>query len=259
MNAREIIIARIDRFSYRPNSHLSGNANDNAIIAIGRPWSAGDFTYATNQHLLVRVPRIGLNEFPENPCAPKGEAIRRPDGSIVSHKELFQNEFYRAAGFTNSITLEPHGLKKEECEDCKGSGVQPGIMQCPQCEGDGTVPLSVDDDEYEKCVKCNGKGKVDDPVNTEPCSHCEGEKVRYREHVFIGDVKEDESEAWTKIRGGGDFFAARYLDLLLNNLPGSIRIVVPGNERPAYFVFDGGDGFIMPIRIEATITKSIKA
>lgn len=37
------------------------------------PWSAGDFSYASNGHILLRVPRLA--EIPENSRAPKVDRL----------------------------------------------------------------------------------------------------------------------------------------------------------------------------------------
>lgn len=46
-----------------------------SAAAIGRPWSRGKWTYATNGHVLVRLPR--LPDVDDNPLAPDGEALIR--------------------------------------------------------------------------------------------------------------------------------------------------------------------------------------
>lgn len=90
------------------------------------------------------------------------------------------------------------------------------LKTCPGCHGSGAV--------------LTGKGK---PAI---CPLCEGEKqVVNRRAVQIGEWR----------------FAAHYLARLAT-LPG-IRIAPPGKKlAPLFFVFDGGEGLLMPVRSETT-------
>jgi hypothetical protein len=147
------------------------------------PWSRGDHTFATNGHIIVRVPR--LEGIEENDAAPDV-----------------------------SKALE-HGEAKEwfplsEIKIPKYSG-----FVCPECDGSGK-----EDDECEKCGHqkncegCGGTGKID---RITP--------------VAVGEVS----------------FQAKYL-ALIKNLP-NCRIAPSGPETQAQFIFDGGDGSLMPMKV----------
>lgn len=75
--------------------------------------------------------------------------------------------------------------------------------------------------EYKECSVCEGKG----------CDDCNG----------IGKY-----EVLAKTEIDGIFFNNSYLRLI-KNLPGCKFGPVSG-KKPAWFEFDGGDGFLMPMR-----------
>lgn len=90
-----------------------------------QPWSWGEWTYATNGHIMVRVPRMA--DVPENEKAPDGEAVM---GKQVSPKNWIP---------VPAATMPPD----VECEDCNGTG----IAQCN---------LGHDHD----CENCGHTGKI---------------------------------------------------------------------------------------------------
>ena len=44
-------------------------------VHIDQPFSKGEWTYATDVHIVVRVPRLHIPQFPENKDAPDCELI----------------------------------------------------------------------------------------------------------------------------------------------------------------------------------------
>lgn len=98
---------------------------------ISRPFSIGAWTYATNGHVMVRIPR--RPDIPENPEAP----ARAP--------ELFDEVPKSRMHFLPAPKFElpaPHELESEvECEDCCGGGK---AHACPDCR--------------HPCSECDGKG-----------------------------------------------------------------------------------------------------
>jgi hypothetical protein len=93
-----------------------------------RPWSRGDWTWATNGHILIRVPRRA--DVPENDEAPDPSKILAPfDGTKLAAR----------------APIELPAVTMDECDDCSGAGY--GIHGCPYCECD--------------CGTCGGTGKVD--------------------------------------------------------------------------------------------------
>lgn len=122
--------------------------NDEIHPKMQRPWSAGEFTFATNGHLLIKVPR--LQDVPEmvNP--------------IDVTRGWPQEE--AAEWFDVPACEAPADVV---CPKCKGK--QPKTGACPECAGDGEIEFSNMHNTYTvECATCDGEG-------TEPiCSNCDG-------------------------------------------------------------------------------------
>src|SRR5271166_6020370 len=102
---------------------------------MARPWSRGEFTYATNGHIMVRIPRLA--EVPE-----------RSDGPDVESKVM-----PLLADQTETAPLPAYELPKvdkDECLTCNGRGL---IHGCPDCKC--------------KCYDCDGTGAVRVKVSIE--------------------------------------------------------------------------------------------
>jgi hypothetical protein len=93
--------------------------------AIRQPFSQGDFTYATNGHIAVRVPRLAA--VPDHPSAPTMERLWVRPAQVKAHAVM-------AAALP-----EPTFLK---CEECEGRGRE---HTCPDCTC--------------VCEWCNGEGR----------------------------------------------------------------------------------------------------
>ncbi len=92
-----------------------------------QPWSVGDYTYATNGHIIVRVPR--RSDVPENPQAPNNAP------------RLFAT--FPQAGFRALHVVPLPAPKEKKCLHCNGRGHE---HDCPDCEC--------------VCENCNGTGNV---------------------------------------------------------------------------------------------------
>lgn len=95
---------------------------------LGKPFSRGDFTYATNGQIIIRVPR--RDEVPPSDVAPTAE-------------QLFAGA--RSDGFRplRSVVLPPPKRGTVDCADCDGRGKE---HDCPDCECE--------------CTTCHGTGRV---------------------------------------------------------------------------------------------------
>ena len=104
------------------------------------PYSIGDYTYATDDIILIRVPR--MPEYSENPKAPDPEKIEY---------ERNPEKWYSVGDIKK--------LKSADCDFCGGEGKN---FVCPECDGHGTVWLSNNYSEYPgiDCNSCDGKGKI---------------------------------------------------------------------------------------------------
>ena len=95
--------------------------------AIGQPWSDGEFTYATDAAIIVRVPR--LSDVPENPNAPTSAVAARIFETATDGKWSALPEFTAPKYVT--------------CENCGGGG----NCDCPDCVDTHT------------CGICHGTGE----------------------------------------------------------------------------------------------------
>ncbi len=71
-------------------------------------------------------------------------------------------------------------FKKTTCDNCDGSGAEPGseMKTCPRCEGEGVITQTQRSffgqiRQQSVCPQCHGTGEVPE----KPCSVCEGQKV----------------------------------------------------------------------------------
>lgn len=111
---------------------------------INRPFSRGEFSYATNGHIMVRVPR--RSDVEENTVSPATETIY---------------DQHPAASFEPAPAIELPGhaavLEKEECTECNGTGsgceCENCQCDCQSCDGTGGV-------ENEQLISVGFKGAI---------------------------------------------------------------------------------------------------
>ena len=95
--------------------------------ALATPWSVGDFTFACNARLLVRVSR--RSEVPERSDAPDCE-------------KLITASWPASAVYWAPLPAST-GAQLTACEGCDG-----GQCKCPRCQAP------------HECLNCGGTGKV---------------------------------------------------------------------------------------------------
>ena len=189
------------------------------------PWSTGTYSYATNGHMIVRVPRLA--EVPERDDAP-------PTDYLFPYKE--PPEWIPLS----TIAMPDIAPETEKtCPDCNGAVGDEGA-DCPECDGDGIVEFDNEYSDYEiDCKTCNGEGKVKE---CETCNSTGKIKVKSLNPVAVG----------------GEHFQLNYL-LTLKSLP-NCKIgpnpALPLKQTP--FVFYGGDGLLMPMNLAGGGWKEVK-
>lgn len=85
------------------------------------PWSKGDHTFATNGHIIIRVPRT---DAPERKNAP----------GLSELEHWFKTEP------VEWYPIPPVNPKKQPCEECNGKGkhkYQGTFINCEECDGTG--------------------------------------------------------------------------------------------------------------------------
>lgn len=191
------------------------------------PFSRGDYSYATNGHIAVRVAR--RDDIAENEKAPKAE-----------------NAFARAAtqlgdrNGASSIAMLPTAPTKS-CMKCRGFGK---IVNCLECEGKGYRECDLGHEH--DCEECDGDGVFSarhemDASTGLRCERCGG----------TGTIPEiDEGRGVYIVFPGEHCVQFRYL-LLISELPGvRWRLHGRSKEDPIPFWFEGGEGLPMPVRYQ---------
>ena len=189
-------------------------STDSFRININKPFSKGDYTYATNGHIMVRVSKVeGI-----------GEQETSDTIKAVNPVPLFsdiENLVYVPIPDIPPTTYE-------QCQRCEGAGK---LKTCPECDGDGFVCFTNRYSDYEcDCETCGGTGKL--AGDQETCGKCIGTgKIAKREFTIVGGQKYDN----------------KYLSMI-KELP-DCEIAETGGLKAAHFKFTGGDGLLMPVEI----------
>jgi hypothetical protein len=163
-------------------------SKDESRAAICRPFSIGEWTYATDGRIMVRVSR--REDVPEYDSSPKSA----PDlfiGTVRPWRELPDFEAYPL-----------DALEREK--------------DCERCNGDGWVT----------CASCG---------NSERCSECDGDGII------------DEAPEQKGVMIDGTPLGQLYLTLI-KALPNARIGVALHSTHPAHFIFDGGEGILMPLK-----------
>ena len=184
------------------------------------PFSIGEYSYATDGHVAIRIPR--RDDVPEIENAPDIGKVFAPLVDLA-----FQP--------LPSITILAVSLP--ECRDCDGKGYG---EKCSECHGEGNHGC---DCEYcgRECDECDGTGIMiadgDLPEDQRlPCETCDGRGTRLddRDIVFSDEL----------------VLAARFIERLLA-LPGPHEMAIQTHSAfgtPQFFRFNGGIVAIMPRR-----------
>lgn len=203
---------------------------DETKVNLCTPYSRGEYTFATNGHMQIRVPR--LVEVPEREDAPI---------VVISESDPVGKNYLKEPA--EWLPVPAVTVASEPCKQCGGTG---SGVECPECKGDGYVELSTDFNDYDSpdCKTCNGTGQISaagyerlkgrmlwlpesKPVT---CDNCHTGQVWPMAGEIVGGVK----------------INVRFLDLI-GRLPGA-QLGVFGELDVARFRFDGGDGLVMPMR-----------
>jgi RecJ-like exonuclease len=189
---------------------------------IRAPFSDEQFTYATDGHIIIRVPRIPEITVPGGTTFPQWQSMPWDHDSLTDWKPL-------------SVEI-PEG-QRVDCKSCDGTGK---IITCQDCDGDGEVEYqyeSLGGKTYDydlECPVCEGRGKMNG--DGERCEDCNGQGYRIEAvPVKIGAI---------------GLSISNQLLQRVKDLPG-LEIAVKGRIEdmpPVRFRFDGGCGIIMPMR-----------
>ena len=190
---------------------------------LSEPFSRGQLTYATNGHIIVRVPRIAEDAEAH---WPEIETVT----DAISHAAL--------SPLPRLAVPEPI-----ECPTCRGFGVvRPHILFGDPCEG---------------CKRCNwGYIPARKPhPDQETCDNCEGRKVVWpeREHVYLTPDCAIDPRYYLMLSALPDLRIDLTIDCVSTSWDKDQSI------KGVSFAFDGGDGLVMPIRIYRPQTAATAA
>jgi hypothetical protein len=174
-----------------------------------RPFIIGEYIYASNGHIAVRIP--------------KQEGIEAAiHDKVPQIEQLFTDNIQ--CKFLKALVTLPSPI---DCNFCGGSGT---VYKCPACDGEGDF----DHHDYNyACKTCDETGDVDVGKQTDKrdCFQCDGTGHKPQ-----------------RVKVGKTGFDSRYLSIIFA-LPGVQFAPHPDdNTKTGYFKFDGGEGLIMPRR-----------
>ena len=175
---------------------------------LAKPWQHNGHAYASNRHWMVRMTTESLPEYEQHTW--KAESI----------SAWFANAPFHAA--TPMPTIDCPA-----CKHCNGSGYQTAA-DCGNCRGSG-------------CGVCNWEGEIYSPAlrgaaEAVPCV-CDGLGLQFSDDLIAPYM--------------GGHFQTAYLSAI-SRLPGAAFAAAPESMRDKFpmaaFVFDGGQGLLMPCR-----------
>jgi len=186
---------------------------------IETPWSRGDYTYATNGHIGIRVPRRPDVTDEHGP-----DLQKIIDGAPLSTNLRPMPEFDLNSIATRLCFQCKGSGKTTWCRSCDGEG-EIECCECGQgrpcenCNGEGTRPAKKDDDKWDVCYQCSGIGRV--PA----------------------------TDRWPPAMIADKLCINILYARLIATLPSArIDLGCPADGSAIRFVFDGGDGVVMPMR-----------
>ena len=192
------------------------------------PWKDKKYYYYSNSWLIVRTTFLSTKKY--NPI---------PQELKKDIDSLFQN--IENKSYLKSFSFSELPSPYIKCKLCNGKG-KAHYIECPECEGAGIVTWETAYSEYEvTCESCYGEGKVLAkkwkklvPTKELICSECSGKGIMpNRQPIQIGN-----------------YHLQAFAVNKLIELP-SLKITRKVNHcQAAYFQFEGGEGFIMPIVAE---------
>lgn len=176
------------------------------------PFNHRGYLYASNGHILVRIP------------APEHADTVSPHKPAETSVKMF------AELQVGSYAAIPPLQVPRLCRHCKGAGHYRQTY-CPTCKGQGEI--YVRRRVYNKCKPCEGLGQLASPDgDDQTCYACFG-LGRDSARTVVGDVG----------------FQVNYL-MMIKALPDH-QFAPSLFEKPAHFVFTGGEGLLMPMRATA--------
>lgn len=180
------------------------------------PFNGGQYTYATNGRIAIRVQKAG--DYAAAASFPAGGDLATRLDEYISRSD--RSEFMRLDHVSDPELVN--------CMNCKGSGRN---VQCGLCDGSGEVEC--DYGHFHDCPDCDGRGVIASSSG-ENCAECGGSgKVLPRRTPWISVGESAINQ----------MYASWIRDL-------DAEIAMPKSKAdPIYFRFPGGEGVVMPMAL----------
>lgn len=190
---------------------------DRHRAALWEPWSEGEYTFATDAKVIIKVPRLA--EVPERADAPKRV-----------EEELFAKRPPRSPWF---MMPELPPVEMQTCTRCKGTAI--AYLPCEKCEGEGQETCEACGHDHD-CPACKGDGEVkDNSATPKACPHCTSGQHPKEQFAMCGENK--------------------YNTIFLRRIAQLPSVVFsetqnsPTEFGPLAFRFNEGEGRLMPVRL----------
>ena len=207
---------------------------------LSSPFRVGDFVYATDGYVAVRVSGAALEgDLPES-----GNSI------ITGAAEKLDDLPSDSVGYGTPLPIHGHDFEQEErqCENCEGEGV---LYDCLECGGSGEIEFDSGYADYaDTCKSCDGHGQI---------VRSQWERTFPRRGVELTTVTEcDDCDGSGKVSSNPDIyingvcFQGQFLKRFMGFEGATIEVysACVGMEqvhKPALVKWDEGEGLIMPV------------
>jgi hypothetical protein len=185
---------------------------------INSAFLVDDYTYATNGMIIIRI-KSYMGAILKN-CLPIDVVDWESISRVKKLEPIAKDEILKLRDENKCPCCDPNVLE------------MPG--ECRECEGIDTVLLSNSFNTYEvECLSCGGMGDHPPLYPVNKCPGCQGTRARRRADYNLH----------------GTNVALWLIVLAVENLndvkfpPGTYK-----KNEPIPFLFDGGEGFLMPIK-----------
>lgn len=184
--------------------------SDNFPKGIQTPFSIGDYTFATDGQIIIKVDK--LPEVEQRDDAPDANRLEWRQDEITEWHELPMIDFDEL----------------DDCANCWGIGF---VKTCPECDGDSVVYFENTYNCYEtECQTCCGNGILRGNKDDKICGSCNGTKKQS-----------------TSVKVGSASIGSVYLSMIYS-LPDAVIEHSDKTESMVNFKFNGGCGIVMPRR-----------
>ena len=187
----------------------------------------GEYIYATNGHIAIRIP--------------DDKSLEASDGEETAKYARHIDNFITKGRQLHFAPFAPDLPSAEPCLVCSGVGM---VCVCSECDGDGEFDYGT---HLYECKECDGSGAVQGVHPDTHCWNCDG----------LGEAPAVSLDYLNGV------MAVRYARLIAS-LPGvefawSPELNDEELPRMGHFRFEGGEGALMPMRRRSIVDVAREA